>query len=200
VPSKSEWASRPSFAPKPDGSTRFCLNFRKLNQFDTKDSYPLPRAADLINPLGKALFFTKLDAAMGYWQIPIHPDDRKYTAVITHAGLFEFVRMPFGLTNAPATYQRLMDVILSTGLGKFCCVYLDDVLVWSNSFEDHMVHVRLCIQWMADAGLLLKARKCLFFDAVGRIYGVNPKELHQGATIHVCVLGGEQVLFCVEQQ
>ena len=175
VPSRSEWASRPSFAPKPDGSTRFCLNFRKLNQFDTKDSYPLPRAADLINPLGKALFFTKLDAAMGYWQIPIHPDDRKYTAVITHAGLFEFVRMPFGLTNAPATYQRLMDIILTIGNGKFCCVYLDDVLVWSLNFEDHMVHVRLVIQWMADAGLLLKVRKCSFFDAkteyLGHIVG-----------------------------
>lgn len=123
-PSSSEWASRPSFAPKQDGSIRFCLNFRRLNQFDKKDNYPLPRAPDLLEGLGKKKFFTSLDAAMGYWQIPVHPDDVKYTAVITQAGLFEFVRMPFGLSNAPATYQRLMDTILAEVIREgFCCVY-----------------------------------------------------------------------------
>jgi len=164
VPSKSEWACRPSFAPKPDGSIRFCVNFRRLNVHDILDSYPLPRAPDLINHLTKCKFFTKLDAANGYWQIRIHPDDTKYTAVITHLGLFEHVRMPFGLSNAPATYQRLMDKILSFGLNKFCCVYLDDVLVYSETFEAHVNHVYRCITAMRDAGLLLKARKCSFFD------------------------------------
>lgn len=163
--SKSEWASRPSFAPKPDGSVRFCLNFRRLNQVVTKDSYPLPRAPELINQLTECRYFTKLDAAHGYWQIPIHPDETKYTAVITEAGLFEFLRMPFGLSNAPATYQRLMDKTLAKGLRQFCCVYLDDVLVFSRTFEEHIEHVRQCITWMAEVGLLLKARKSSFFEA-----------------------------------
>jgi len=163
VESQSEWASRPSFAPKPDGSIRFCLNFRQLNKYDTKDSYPLPRCTDLLNMLAKCRYFTKLDAAHGYWQIQVHPDDRKYTAVITHFGLYEFVRMPFGLSNAPATYQRLMDKVLGFGLNKFCCVYLDDVLVFSETFEQHLNHVYRCICALRDAGLLLKAKKCSFF-------------------------------------
>ncbi len=103
VPSKSEWASRPSFAPKPNGTIRFCLNFRNLNRFVEPDNYPIPRAGELLEPMRTKRYFTSLDAAHGYWQIPIHPDDRKYTAVITHDGLYEFVRMPFGLHNAPAT-------------------------------------------------------------------------------------------------
>jgi len=122
--STSEWASRPSFAPKRDGTVRFCLNFRRLNAMDTKDNYPLPRAPDLLECLGTKKYFSSVDAAMGYWQIPMHPDDIKYTAVITQAGLFEFVRMPFGLTNAPATYQRLMDQVLAEGRRQgYCCVY-----------------------------------------------------------------------------
>lgn len=175
VPSSSDWASRPSFAPKPDGSTRFCLNFRKLNQYCEKDNYPLPRAPDLIEPLAKSQYFTKLDAAMGYWQIPIAEEDRKYTAVITQEGLFEFVRMPFGLANAPATFQRFMDQSLKHGLGKFCCVYLDDVLIFSNTFEEHHAHVTTVMQWIANAGLLLKGKKCSFFesetDYLGHIVG-----------------------------
>ena len=170
-PSCSDWASRPSFAPKKDGTVRFCLNFRKLNQFVAKDNYPLPRAPDLLENLGKKNFFTSLDAAMGYWQIPIHPDDRKYTAVITQAGLYEFIRMPFGLSNAPATYQRMMDQILKDGLRKFTCVYLDDVLIYSDTFKEHLIHVRKCMQWMAEAGLLLKAKKCSFFEEETQFLG-----------------------------
>jgi hypothetical protein len=147
------------------------LNFRRLNQFDTKDNYPLPRAPDLLEGLGKKKFFSSLDAAMGYWQIPIHPDDIKYTAVITQAGLFEFTRMPFGLSNAPATYQRLMDNILKKGLRKYCCVYLDDVLIYSDTFEEHLMHLRLVMKWMFDAGLLLKGKKCSFFDALCEYLG-----------------------------
>jgi transposase InsO family protein len=175
-PSNSEWASRPSFAPKKDGTIRFCLNYRRLNQFDKKDSYPLPRAPQLLEGLSKMRYFTSLDAANGYWQIPVHPDDVKYTAVITQAGLFEFVRMPFGLSNGPATYQRLMDQVLVDGIrAGFTCVYLDDVLVYSETFEQHMVHVRQVMLWMYNAGLLLKAKKCSFFNAeceyLGHIVG-----------------------------
>lgn len=171
-PSHSDWASRPSFAPKKDGTTRFCLNFRRLNQFDEKDNYPLPRAPDLIERLGKKKFFSSLDAVHGYWQIPIHPDDIKYTAVITQQGLYEFVRMPFGLSNAPATYQRLMDTILKEGLRQgFCCVYLDDVLIYSDTFDEHCVHLQKVLKWMSDSGLLLKGKKCSFFDATSTYLG-----------------------------
>jgi hypothetical protein len=107
-------------------------------------------------------YFTSLDAAWGYWQVPIHPADRKFTGFICQKGLFEFKRMPFGLKNAPATYQRMMDVLLKAGIYKYCHCYIDDVLIYSDTFEDHLKHVEEVMTKMFNAGLLLKAKKCTF--------------------------------------
>lgn len=174
-PSKGEWACIPCFAPKKDGTWRFCINFRPINKRCVADSYPLPRAPDLLETFQGCRFFTKLDAAHGYWQIPIHPDDTKYCSFICQEGQFEYVRMPFGLMNAPATYQRMNDTVLEPFLRKTCVVYLDDVIVYSKTFEEHEVHVREVMAALKTSGQLLRPEKCDFFlqecDYLGHIVG-----------------------------
>ena len=108
-PSKSEWASPVVLVPKPDGSVRFCIDYRKLNELTVKDSYPLPRMDHCLDSLGDASFFSTLDCNAGYWQIPVSPEDRHLTTFTCHCGLYQCTRLPFGLCNAPVTFQRAID-------------------------------------------------------------------------------------------
>lgn len=112
-PSQSDWASPVVLVPKPGGGLRFCVDYRKLNERTKKDSYPIPRMDDCIDTLGDASIFTTLDANSGYWQVRIAEEDKPKTAFTCHAGFWEFNRMPFGLTNAPATFQRVLDIVLA---------------------------------------------------------------------------------------
>jgi hypothetical protein len=162
-PSNSDWAMTPCFAPKPDGTWRFCVNFKPINNRCLGDCYPLPRAPDLLEIFQGCNYFSKLDAAMGYWQLPIHPDDTKYCSFICQEGQFEFVRMPFGLMNAPSTFQRLNDRVLAPYLRKTCVVYLDDVIVYSRTFDEHVQHLTEVMTVMAESGQLLRPEKCDFF-------------------------------------
>lgn len=163
VDTQSEYATRPTFAPKKGGEIRFCMNFRKLNKMDTiNDNYPIPRSPQLLETFQGMCYFTTLDAASGYWQIPIHPDDRKYTAIICEEGHFEHARMPFGLKNAPATYQRMMDTILK-GCRNFTQCFIDDVIIFSRTFEEHVKHVKRVMQVLHEEGLMLRLVKCNFF-------------------------------------
>ena len=115
-----------------------------------RDVYPLPRIDDILDTLGEAKYFSSLDLASGYWQIELDEDARQKSAFTTHKGLFEFVWMPFGLCNAPATFQRLMQVVLAGVEGTTC---IDDILVASRTFEEHLVHLREVFERMRKAGL-----------------------------------------------
>lgn len=161
-PSKSPWASPITLVPKKDGTTRFCIDFRRLNDVTVKDRHPLPRVDDMLEAMRGASYFTSLDAASGYWQIPVAPQDIPKTAFVCSEGLFEWTVMPFGLCNAPATYQRMMQEILSGYFWNFCVCYIDDILIYSKTFEEHLEHLRLVLKRVSAAGLLLKPSKCEF--------------------------------------
>ena len=162
-PASTEWASPIVLAPKPDGSWRFCVDYRRLNDITVKDSYPLPRMDECLDSLGEAKYFTTLDANNGYWQIPVAEEDRDKTTFTCHAGTYRFLRMPFGLCNAPATFQRAMDILLAGLRWKSCLVYLDDIIVFSRTAEEHLVHVEEILEKLQDAGVSLKLKKCRFF-------------------------------------
>ena len=121
-----------------------------------KDSYPIPRMDEAIDSLGDAKIFTTLDAYSGYWQIAMKPEDRAKTAFVCHSGHFQYTRMPFGLTNAPATFQRSLDMILSRFKWRTCLVYIDDVIIYSKSVEDHVRHVDEILTALEEAGVTLK--------------------------------------------
>ena len=162
TPSCSPWSSPVILVTKKNGKFRFCVDFRLLNDITVKDAYPIPRIDETLDSLGGALFFTTLDLASGYWQVLLAAEDRAKTAFSTNGGHFEFQVMPFGLTNAPATFQRLMDVVLRGLTLDSCLVYLDDVLVHSRTFEEHLCRLRAVFERLRTAGLKLRTEKCQF--------------------------------------
>ena len=177
-PSASEYSSPPVLVRKKDGRIRFCVDYRKLNQLTLKDNYPLPRIDDALDSIGEGCrYFTKLDLAMGYHHVPIAPEDRAKTAFSTRRGLFQFKVMPFGLTNAPATFQRLMEKVLCRMNWRECLVYIDDVLVWARTFDEHIDKLTRIFKTFRDAGLRLKTSKCQIcrhdVHYLGHVLGVD---------------------------
>jgi len=161
-PSDSPWAFPITLAPKKDGTTRFCVDYRKLNTITRKDAHPLPHIQDVFDQLHGATIFSTLDLKAGYWQIPMDRDSIAKTAFTCHRGLFEFTRLPFGLTNAPAIFQRTMNKVLSGLIGRCCMVYIDDVVVFSKTTTEHLQHLEQVFQRLRSAGLQLKPTKCSF--------------------------------------
>ncbi len=145
--------------PKKDGSLRFCVDFRYLNSVSRFDSYPTPRIDELVDRLGKAKWITTIDLCKGYWQVPLSVQSKELTAFRTPWGLFQFSVMPFGLHGAPASFQRLMDCVLS-GLSDYVAAYLDDIIIYSSSWEQHLQHLKNVFQRIQEAGLSINSSKC----------------------------------------
>ena len=156
----SPWASPLHMVKKSDGTWRPCGDYRRLNLVTTPDHYPLPNMEDLTGALHGARIFTKMDLLKSYFQVPVNPADIPKTAIITPFGTYVFAYSTFGLRNAGATFQRLMDSIL--GDLPFCSIYVDDILIFSKSPEEHLGHVRTVLKRLQDNGLVVRFDKCTF--------------------------------------
>ena len=160
-PSSSPWASPVVMVKKKDGSMRFCVDFRQMNDATIKDAHPLPRIDDTLESLYGAQYFTTLDLKSGYWQVPITEEDKEKTAFRTSSGqLYEFNQLPFGLCNAPATFSRLMDRTLAGLAWNICLYYLDDIIVFSSTWAEHLQRLKAVFERLRRANLKLGAKKC----------------------------------------
>jgi len=164
VPSSAEWAFPVVLVPKPGGPMWFCVDYRQLNEVTVRDVYPLPRMDDCIDFVEDAKVFSTLDCNSGYWQIPLADEDRDKTTFVCHEGAYRYIRLPFGLSNAPATFQRAIDMILGGLRWKSCLVYLDDIIVFSQSAGEHVEHLREVFAALRGAGVSLTTKKCRFFQ------------------------------------
>lgn len=162
-PSASPYGAPVLFARKADGTFRLCIDYRALNAITVKNKYPIPRIDDLLDRLAKAKYFSKIDLASGYHQIRMDTDSIPKTAFNTRYGQFEFTVMPFGLTCAPATFQSAMNKMFHPYLDKFVIVYLDDILIYSETAAEHAEHLRLVFEKLRQSKFYAKASKCEFF-------------------------------------
>ena len=161
--SDSPWSSPVVLVTKKDGGTRFCVDYRQLNDATIKDAYPLPRIDDTLDMLAGKQWFSTLDLASGYWQVSLSREARAKTAFATHSGLFQFRVMPFGLCNAPATFERLMDRVLQGLRWSRCLVYLDDIISLGGTFDGALSNLTLIFERLRSYGLELKSSKCHLF-------------------------------------
>ncbi|XP_068208702.1 uncharacterized protein [Palaemon carinicauda] len=160
TPSSSPWSSPVVLVKKENGQDRLCFDYRKVNDLTVADNFPLPRIEDCIDKIGNAKYISKLDLFKGYWQVPLTENAREISAFITPEGLFECKVMPFGMRNAASTFQRMMWMI-TNGL-KGCVVYLDDIIIFSDNWKDHVDRIRALFHAIADAGLVINLSKCEF--------------------------------------
>ena len=186
-PSNSSWASAIVLVRKKDGRLRFCIDLRKLNNRMIKDAYSLPRIESILDSLGGAQIFSTLDLKAGYWQVEMAEECKAYTAFTCGPlGFYECDTMPFGATNAPATFQRLMHDCLGELNMNWCIVYLDDIIIFSDTKEEHLKRLEAVFQKLCAAGLKLKPSKCFFFReeieylghvVSGKGISTNPKKI-----------------------
>jgi hypothetical protein len=162
-PNSSPWGAPIIFVTKKDGSMRMCIDYRSLNEVTIKNKYPLPRIDDLFDQLQGAKYFSKIDLRSGYHQLRIKEADIQKTAFVTRYGQYEFTLMPFGLTNAPAFFMNLMNKVFMEELDKFVVVFIDDILIYSKSREDHEHHLRIVLERLRAHQLYAKLSKCEFW-------------------------------------
>ncbi len=180
-PCQSNWASPVFLVTKKDGSTGFCVYYRKVNKVTCKDAYPLPRIDDTLDALRGSQYFSTLDLYSGNWQVKMDSKDIDKTAFATRQGLFRFTVMPFGLCNAPATFERLMELVLSGLNWKICLIYLDDVIVYGGKFYDELDRLKIVWQRMREANLRLKTSKCCLVR--DRVPFLGHYVLHEGVEV-----------------
>ncbi|SAM00569.1 hypothetical protein [Absidia glauca] len=161
-PSSSPWGAPVLFVKKKNGEMRMCIDYRALNKVTIRNAHPLPRIDECLDRLHGASYFTSLDLKSGYHQVRIQADDMPKTAFNTRYGQFEFRVLPFGLTNAPPTFQKLMNGVLCSYLDDFALVYLDGILIFSRTADEHRQHVRLVLERLREANLIVNIKKCEF--------------------------------------
>lgn len=169
--SNSPWSSRINPVRKNDGSLRLCIDYRALNKRTIKDNYPIPRRNEILDPLATARYFSTLDATSGFYQIALDEETKEKTAFAWKEGLYKFTRMPFVLCNAPATFQRAMDSIFLGECSSFITPYFDDIIVFSDTYEKHIRHLKTAISKIKASGLCLNRKKCKFLKEEVKIPG-----------------------------
>jgi hypothetical protein len=176
-PSNSPWSSRVVLAPKPNGGIRFCVDFRNINKLCIPDVHPLPVMDDLIGHLDGATYYSSVDLESGFWQIPLASESRPRSAFVTPDGLYQFTRLPFGLQASPPNFQRLMNRVLKDLLWTECLCYLDDILIYGKTWEEHNSRLEKVLTALVQAGLTLNPKKCVFgarsVKFLGHIVDVN---------------------------
>lgn len=167
--SNSPWSSPIWIVPKKTDASgikkwRLVIDYRKLNQKTTDDRYPIPNITDILDKLGRCQYFSTLDLASGFHQIQVHKKDIPKTAFSVEGGHYEFVRMPFGLKNAPATFQRVMDNVLREHIGVRCLVYMDDIIIYSTSLQEHLVNLKKVLETLRKYNFKIQLDKCEFLQ------------------------------------
>jgi hypothetical protein len=173
---------------KPDASGekkwRIVVDYRQINQKTIDDRYPIPNITDILDKLGRSNYFTTLDLASGFHQIPMNPNSIEKTAFSVENGHYEYTRMPFGLKNAPSTFQRLMDNVLRELQNKICLVYVDDIVIFSTSLEEHLINLRLVFDRLREANLKIQLDKSEFLQKTVEFLGhvVSPDGIKPNPT------------------
>ena len=163
-PSSSPWSSPVCLVRKKCGGVRWCVDYRCLNDITVKDSFPLPKISECLYTLSGSIWFSSIDMASGYHQVSIHPDDRHFTSFNCRFGSYQYKRMPFGLCNSPATFSRVIQLVLSDLLWRKCLAYLDDVICLATSWESAIVNLRAVLRRFQQHNLKLKPSKCHLFQ------------------------------------
>ena len=164
-PSTSNWSFPILLVPKPNGTKRFSVDFRKLNQITKRYAYPLPLIDEVLAGLGNSKFFTSLDLKSGYWQVSMDEMDREKMSYVCHKGLFSFNMMLMGITNGLGFFQELMTHVLEGINGKFAVAYLDGIVIYSPTANDHLRHLTEVFARLRKHGLQMKMSKCEFMQS-----------------------------------
>ena len=176
-PSKAPYGAPVLFQKKKDGALRMCVDYRALNKVTIKNKYPIPNITEVFDRLSKASYFTKLDLRSGYWQVRVAEGDEPKTTCVTRYGAYEFKVMPFGLTNAPATFCNLMNDVFFEYLDCFVVVYLDDIVVYSRTLEEHLEHLAKVFEKLREHKLYVKKSKCQFcMEEIKFLGTTSPRE------------------------
>ena len=158
----SPWGAPILFSKKKDGGLRLCTDYHDLNNVTTKNKYPLPRIDDLFDQLRNAHVFSKLDLRSGYHQLKVRAEDIEKTTFVSRYGHYEYTVVPYGLTNAPGVFMNLMNKLFMKYLDEFVVVFIDDVLIFSKSKEEHAEYLRIVLQFLRENQLYAKFNKCEF--------------------------------------
>ncbi|XP_036347355.1 uncharacterized protein LOC118756716, partial [Rhagoletis pomonella] len=180
-PSRSPHSAPIVLARKKNGKWRLCVDYRQLNARSVPDAYPLPRIQHILDKLRQAKYISSLDLKNGYWQIPLEPKSRPYTAfTVPGRGLFQWRVMPFGLHSAPATFQRALDQVIGPEMEPYAFAYLDDIIVIGSTFDEHVEHLREVLRRLQRANLCINPEKCDFFKRELRYLGhvISDKGIH----------------------